>query len=324
MVSRIVTHQDLDGIVSAVLCSVALKIDQVVFTGPRQIQDARFPVTESDVVCDLPYPAACGLWFDHHSGNLEALVLRGLDPNQIPGKFALEPSCARVIYSYFKNETVFPDYFEQLVQATDIIDSFQYQSLAQWREQTPGFIIDATIRDTLDNSYYQLLFELLKKQSIHDVVQNSEVLSRYQSYQSREALMLEEIEKQARFLENDTDHELIVLDVTHYNRHPKMVKNLAYLKFPEALGVLAVRCVFKNDIKTNDLHFSMSLSIKGAQQSCPNDVGDIMRTLNLGDGHAGAAAGECSCKSKAEMLKQKEIVLNKIFQLWRQQRHGCL
>ena len=324
MLTRIVTHQDLDGIVSATVCSQALDIDHIVFTGPRQIQEARFPVTESDVVCDLPCPASCGLWFDHHAGNLESLELRQIDSTKIPGKFLQEPSCARVIYSYYQNDVAFPDYFDQLIQATDKIDSFSYETLEEWREETPEHIIDATIRDTLDNHYFRWLVDELKNHPMEEVAQSCEVQTRYQQYKIREASTLQEIETLARFQDDDLNKELILLDVTHCRHHPKLVKNLAYLKYPEALGVLAVRCVFKDERKTNDLHFSMSLSIKGSRLACSLDVGEIMRVLNLGDGHKGAAAGECACESKEDMIKQKETVLNQIFQLWRQQRNGCL
>jgi hypothetical protein len=41
-----------------------------------------------------------------------------------------------------------------------------------------------------------------------------------------------------------------------------------------------------------------------------------MRTLNIGDGHPGAAAGTVRCSSKQEMLKKKKEILNQIFKLW--------
>jgi Flp pilus assembly CpaF family ATPase len=44
-----------------------------------------------------------------------------------------------------------------------------------------------------------------------------------------------------------------------------------------------------------------------------------MRTLNIGDGHPGAAAGTVHCKSKQEMLKKKKELLEQIFTLWSSQ-----
>ena len=63
----------------------------------------------------------------------------------------------------------------------------------------------------------------------------------------------------------------------------------------------------------------MSLSIKGNQQAKGKNIGEIMRTLNIGDGHPGAAAGTIRCKSKQEMLKKKKDLLTQIFKLWSSQ-----
>jgi hypothetical protein len=98
-----------------------------------------------------------------------------------------------------------------------------------------------------------------------------------------------------------------------------VVKNLAYLLYPEALAVLEVQNRFERGVKTNHLNFSMSLSLRLTGADHKKDVGEIMRSLNLGDGHAGAAAGSISCRSKAEMLKKKEEILQKILNIWQGQ-----
>jgi hypothetical protein len=63
----------------------------------------------------------------------------------------------------------------------------------------------------------------------------------------------------------------------------------------------------------------MSLSIGGNRQDKKKNISEIMRTLNIGDGHPGAAAGQVRCKSKQEMLKKKKEVLNQVFRLWSNQ-----
>ena len=78
MYNRIVTHSDFDGIVSAAICAYIFNINRFYFTGPRIIQEARVSVTQNDIVCDLPYPLECGLWFDHHEGNIEDVRFRGI------------------------------------------------------------------------------------------------------------------------------------------------------------------------------------------------------------------------------------------------------
>jgi hypothetical protein len=62
----------------------------------------------------------------------------------------------------------------------------------------------------------------------------------------------------------------------------------------------------------------MSLSINGNRSNRRN-IGEIMRTLNIGDGHPGAAAGTVRCRSKQEMLKKKQELVNQIFTLWASQ-----
>ena len=98
-----------------------------------------------------------------------------------------------------------------------------------------------------------------------------------------------------------------------------MVKNLAQLLAPEALAVLEVKSLFERGVKTNGLSLSMSLTIAGTRAAGGKDLGEIMRTLNIGSGHAGAASGTLRSKSKAEMLKTKEKILTKIFEQWNRQ-----
>ena len=94
---RIITHGDFDGIVCAALCSLLEDCSRFVFAGPNTITRSEISIGSSDIVCDLPYPLECGLWFDHHSGNREAVKLRGIDPDSIAGRFDPQPSCARVV-----------------------------------------------------------------------------------------------------------------------------------------------------------------------------------------------------------------------------------
>jgi len=68
----------------------------------------------------------------------------------------------------------------------------------------------------------------------------------------------------------------------------------------------------------------MSLSPSLELASSEKDVGEIMRSLNMGDGHRGAGAGRTQCKSKAEMVKQKEQILQKILGMWGKQRATSL
>lgn len=109
---KILTHDDLDGVVSAVLLSIALKTNKIKFDSDNH----KCKVDKNTVVADLFYHNGCGLWFDHHISNKIN--------KKFKGKFVLEKSCARIIYNYFNKK--FPNYYKKLVDQTDKADSGGY------------------------------------------------------------------------------------------------------------------------------------------------------------------------------------------------------
>jgi len=321
---KIVTHNDFDGMVSASLCAWVLRIERVVFAGPLTITNSQITITEKDVVCDLPYPLQCGLWFDHHEGNVQELEYRRIDPKSIPGRFDLRPSCSRVVYEYFSERAKLPPYFLQSVEEADIIDSFSYSTNEDWRKETPGKIIDLTLKTRFPSSeeqvtYMRNLVQQLRDRSIEEVSRLSFVQKQLKEYWEEEGQMLRMIQDSSFFLEQDERKELIVIDLTYYRRRPHLIKNLAFLAYPEALGVLEVYNLLDQGVKSNHLGFSMSLSINGNRQPHLKNIGEIMRTLNIGDGHPGAAAGTVRCSSKQEMLKKKKEIMTQIFRFWSSQ-----
>ena len=324
MYNRIITHDDFDGVVSSVICSYVFNIEDIQFAGPRTITESLLTITEEDIVCDLPYPLKCGLWFDHHQGNEEELKYRGIDNNQLEGRFALEPSCSRVVYDFFKERQELPAHYIEMVQEADIIDSFTYESIDDWRRETPGKVLERTLKlpsasGRRRKDYMANLVQQLRKCPLEEVVRFPQVEELYRQYQEEEDQIIQQIRRDAGFLPEDGDQELIVIDLTRHNRRPVVIKNLAYLLYPEAKGVVEVKNRFRRDVKTNDLNFSMSLSLNLNHVEHKKDVGEIMRLLNIGDGHSGAGAGVLNCQSKDEMLRRKEEILKEIYQIWRNQ-----
>ncbi|HVP80210.1 MAG TPA: hypothetical protein VMV04_20200 [Thermodesulfobacteriota bacterium] len=322
---KIVTHNDFDGIVSASLCSWVLKIQKVMFTGPLTIARSQITITEKDVVCDLPYPLQCGLWFDHHEGNLQELTLRKIDVQSIPGRFDLKPSCSRVVYEYFSEREEFPPFFTKAVEEADVIDSFSYSSIEDWRKETPGRVIDSTLKVLFQSaedqsSYMRNLVQQLRDRPIEEVSHLDFVQKRLRQYRDDEGRMLRIIREASSFNEEDKKKEVVVIDVTSYQRKPHLIKNLAFLIYPEALGVLEVYSLTDHQgVKSNHFGLSMALSIHGNKKDKSKNIGEIMRTLNIGDGHPGAASGTVRCQSKQEMLKKKKEYLSQVFRLWSSQ-----
>jgi oligoribonuclease NrnB/cAMP/cGMP phosphodiesterase (DHH superfamily) len=322
---KIVTHNDFDGIVSASVCSWVLGIQKVLFAGPLAINRSQITITEKDVVCDLPYPLQCGLWFDHHEGNLQELALRKIDAQSIPGRFDLKPSCSRVVFEYFSEREELPPYFLEAVEETDIIDSFSYSSIDDWRRETPGRVIDLTLKVSFQSpndqaSYMRNLVQQLRDRPIEEVSRLDFVQKWLKKYREEEGRMLRKIQDASSFIQQDEKKEVVIIDLTPYQRRPHLIKNLAFLIYPEALGVLEVYSMTDHQgVKSNNIGVSMSLSINGNRKDRSKNIGEIMRTLNIGDGHPGAAAGTVHCKSKQEMLKKKKELLEQIFRLWSSQ-----
>ena len=321
---RIITHGDFDGVVSGAICSSAYGCDAFVFAGPTTITRAEISIGPRDIVCDLPFPLECGLWFDHHPGNREALALRGIDPATIPGRLdETKPSAAHVVFEYVSAQAMeLPAHFPASVAEADTIDSFDYRSVDEWRRETPGKLVDMSLKGWLPNprehtKYLNHLVRLVRDVPLEKVLEDGIVADRLTRYREEEKRMLEFLAKSIGYSSEDAAHELIVLDFTSHARPPRVLKNLAYLIQPGALAALTVSPVFRGDRKTNDLSLSMSLSMNMIGKEHGKDIGEIMRTLDIGDGHVGAAAGTIHCESKDEMLRRKKKVLADIWRLWK-------
>ncbi len=156
----------------------------------------------------------------------------------------------------------------------------------------------------------------LRDRSMEEVFSLPFVQKRLKQYREEEGRMIRILQDSSFFLEQDPKKELIIADLTSYQRRPHLIKNLAFLIYPEALGVLEVYNLLDQGVKSNNLGLSMSLSMNGNRQHHVKNIGEIMRALNMGDGHPGAAAGTVRCRSKQEMLKKKKEILNQIFRLW--------
>jgi hypothetical protein len=229
-----------------------------------------------------------------------------------------------VVYEYFSERAEVPSYLQMAVEEADVIDSFSYASIEEWRRETPGKVIDWTLKVRFASteeqvSHMKSLVQQLRDGPMDEVSNLPFVQKRLKQYLEEEGKMLRVIQNASYFLEPDKLREMVIIDLTPYHRRPHLIKNLAFLLYPEALGVLEVYNLMDLGVKSNNLGVSMSLSINGNRQNHSKNIGDIMRTLNIGDGHPGAAAGTARCKSKQEMLKKKKEILSRIYELWSSQ-----
>lgn len=322
MYYRIVTHDDFDGVVSAALVGYFLEIEKIAFAGPGDIANSRVSTGPADIVCDLPYPLECGMWFDHHEANLEDVALRGIDQETIPGLRRPAPSCARVILEYFETEYEIDGELVEIAEASDRIDSFAYESIEDWRAERQENEIDAAIKlkagkPSERKDFLRWLVLSLMDESLEAVAARSDVTQRAELFRAEEEQMLKIIGQHLEYPGDEQD--IILLDFSGHTRRVNVVKNLAQLLAPQALAVLEIKSLFNRQVKTNDLAFSMSLTIAGTHHPARRDLGDIMRQLNIGSGHAGAASGTVRSRSRQEMLKAKERTLKAILEQWKKQ-----
>ena len=320
--SSIVTHNDFDGLGSAALLSWAYDIEDIRFAGPITIAKAEIPITRADIVSDLPYPVECGMWFDHHLGNVAELELRGIDYRTVPGRFADAPSCVRVVYDFLSGADDFPEDYAELAREADVIDSFSYPSLEAWRADTAANRIDRAIKASSANrrEHDRFLREtvfLLRDLPLSAVAADPWVAERAARYAVEEEQMLEVIRKYGRTLPEDAAGELFVVDTTGFSNPVRIDKKLIALVSPGARGYMEIKPVFRGGQKTFDVALSLSLALSMQHAPHTKDMGEIVRELNIGDGHGGAAAGVWRCSTARECQKVREELPRQVLELWR-------
>ena len=67
---RLVTRSDFDGLVCGMLLRELGLIDEIKFVHPKDMQDGTVPITDRDIITNLPYVPGCHLAFDHHSSEV--------------------------------------------------------------------------------------------------------------------------------------------------------------------------------------------------------------------------------------------------------------
>jgi hypothetical protein len=320
----IVTHNDFDGLGSAALLSWAFDLDHIRFAGPISIANAEISIAREDIVCDLPCPVECGMWFDHHAGNLEELRLRGIDAHSIPGRFAVAPSCVRVVFDYLRETDDLPEDYAELTDAADLIDSFSFPNLDAWRADTPANRIDRALKATGEDRREQeqfmreLVFQM-RDLSLSEIAKSSDIRQRAQRYVAEEERMLEILQRYGK-LYPDAQSDLFVVDTTGFLQPARLDKKLIGLVEPRAHGYVELKPVFRMGKKTNDVAVSLSLSLSIQKAEHHKDMSEIVRVLNVGDGHAGAAAGVFHGASPRDFQKVRAEARQRIWELWSKQK----
>jgi nanoRNase/pAp phosphatase (c-di-AMP/oligoRNAs hydrolase) len=281
---RLLTRSDFDGLICAVLLKQVERIDKIEFVHPKDIQDGKVVVTPDDVLANIPHVAGCGLWFDHHSTEIDRVV------GKVPfkGDCRLAPSAARVIFDHYGGAARFPG-TEGMMAGVDRADSAQFtmdQILRPTGWDLLSFVMDARtglgrFRD-YRISNYQLMFDLIDqcaRRPIGQILDMPDVQQRVTRY----------FEQDVPFRKMLTDHShtagaVVVTDLR--NVDPILCGNrfLVYAMFPQqncSIWVVNGRA---------NLNVSLACGHSIVNRTCAVDVGALMRQLG-GGGHR--VAGTC-------------------------------
>lgn len=274
---RVLTRGDMDGLTATVLLTYVHKIDEISFVHPKDVQDGLVTVTDQDIVVNLPYIPGCALWFDHHVSEVKKLD----DIGDFKGRFAVAPSCARVVYDYFK----LPEFekHREMLEYTDRIDAAQ---LTTGEVENPtGWIL---LGYTLDprtglgpefRKYFRWLAEYVKEVPLDKVLEHVEVKKRC-------VRVLKEQEEFKTLLKQTCrmDGNVVITDLRGRWDLPVGNRFLVFTLFPKA-NVEAR--IFKG--KEDNVVLAVGHSI--FNRTCNVDVGTLLAKYG-GGGHRGAGTAQ--------------------------------
>jgi hypothetical protein len=289
---NVLTRGDLDGLTSCVFLSLIETIREIRFAHPKDVQDGLVPVTAEDIIVNLPFVSGCGMWFDHHVSQDE----QAKDVGPFKGRYAVAPSCARLVYEHFKLPAF--DQYRVMLDETDRLDSAQLKP--EDVTDPKGWIL---LGYTLDprtgfgpefQKYFRWLVEYVKEVPLDKVLQHPEVKKRCDRVR-------EEREEFAKLLKQHTKLEdrVVVTDFRGVRGAPVGNRFLVFTLVPQA--AVEARIHMGKEGKTINVAIGKSIF----NRSCRLNLGMLCREYG-GGGHDGAAT--CQLKPAESDAKIAEIL----------------
>ncbi|AMF92503.1 exopolyphosphatase [Vibrio fluvialis] len=298
---RLVTRSDFDGLVCAVLLKKLQLINDIKFVHPKDMQDGKIEIYDSDIVTNLPYVGDAFLVFDHHHS--ETLRNAGDRHNHIIDPDA--PSAARVVWEYYGGLDVFPDQWLEMMAAVDKGDSAQFsrdEVLDSTGWNLLNFLMDARtglgrFRD-FRISNYNLMMDLIDycaDHSIEQILALPDVEERIVLYREHENLFKEQIQRCAHIHDN-----LVLLDLTEEEVIYAGNRFMVYALFPQCNISIHKMWGFQKQ----NIVFATGKSI--FDRSSRTNIGELMLQYG-GGGHP--AAGTCQIPVEKAAQVERELVL---------------
>jgi nanoRNase/pAp phosphatase (c-di-AMP/oligoRNAs hydrolase) len=283
---RLVTRSDFDGLVCGMLLREVDLINEVKFVHPKDMQDGKIAISDSDIITNLPYVPGCHLAFDHHSSELvrnsgDASANRIID--------AAAPSAARVVYNYYGGRAAFPLISEELMAAVDKADSAQFtrdEILHPTGWVLLNFLMDSRTGlgrfRTFRVSNYELMMQLIdhcRDHTVDEVLTLPDVRERIDLYMQHREPFEAQLRRCAK-----VHGRLVVLDLRNEETIYAGNRFMIYALFPQCN--LSMHVMW--GLKQQNTVFAIGKSI--LDRSSPVDIG--ARCLAYGGG-GHKAAGTC-------------------------------
>lgn len=282
---RLITRSDYDGLMCAVLLKELDMYDEIQFVHPKDVQDGLVPVSEQDILVNIPYVPGCGYWFDHHTSETERGVAK---EGEYKGASYPAPSCARVIYEYYGGDEKLGA-FKEMLEAADKADSAQFtrdEILNPSRWVLLSFLMDprtglGRYHDyRISNYQYMLeLIESLRTMGVDEILALPDSQERVKRYEEHKAHFL-----QMMFEYSRAEGDVIITDLRGVPETYVGNRHVIYALYP--YQNISIRLF---DAKDKDYcTFSVGYSILNRTSTV--DVGSLMLKYG-GGGHK--AVGTC-------------------------------
>ncbi|HIS88375.1 TPA: exopolyphosphatase [Candidatus Avigastranaerophilus faecigallinarum] len=291
------TRSNFDGLVCAALLKEIGLIDEVKFVHPKDVQDGKIQLGETDITASLPYCSGVYMAFDHHSS--EAVRTKEVKENYIIEPAA--PSSARIIYEYFGGEDRFSSNLHDLMDAVDKADCTNFSENDVLNPQ--GWVFLNYLMDprtglgrfrnfTISNYNLMLkLVDLCPKKSITEIMEDPDVRERIALYNEEKEKFKEQIKRCTK-----VDEKIAILDVRNEELIHVGNRFMIYALFPECNVSIHI---FDGKQKQNTV-FAVGKSI--VNRSCPIDIGAMMYEYE-GGGHMNAGTCQVDNDKADETLK---------------------
>ena len=290
---RLVTRPDLDGLCCAVLLSECETIDNVALVHPQDVAERRVEIGAEDVLANLPYHPACGMWFDNH-------LLT--DPKAMPttgfkGRYGKAPSAARLVFEHYAPSHPSLARFKTLVEETDRLDSAQLtleDVVSPAGYVLLGFTLDPRTGLGSLREYFDVLLPALRTRPIEEVLALPAVRERAARMREQDQAF-----KHAALAHSRLAGNVVVTDFRALDPLPVGNRFLIFTLFPQAS--VAVRLQLGPDRRRVAVSAGRSILNKASRAN----IGVLM-SLHGGGGHAGA--GACLLEQETADARVAEIV----------------